>query len=69
MSTAATTTRLEDVSVPLGEDFSEIRESVRRICADFPGAYWRGLEEREACLPPEARLFMITGFLGALIPE
>ena len=37
-----------EVSVPLGEDYPEIRDSVRRICADFPGAYWRDLDEREA---------------------
>ena len=39
-----TATRIEDVSMELGEDFPEIRESVRRICADFPGAYWRDLD-------------------------
>ena len=27
-------------SVELGEDYPEIRESVRRICADFPNEYW-----------------------------
>jgi alkylation response protein AidB-like acyl-CoA dehydrogenase len=68
MSTA-TTTRLEDVSVPLGQDFSDIRESVRRICADFPGAYWRGLEEREAYPTEFVQALTKAGFLGALIPE
>ena len=43
----ATMTR-EQVNVPLGEDYPEIRDSVQRICADFPGAYWRDLDEREA---------------------
>jgi acyl-CoA dehydrogenase len=32
------------VTVEVGEDWSEIRESVRRICADYPGEYWRGGE-------------------------
>jgi alkylation response protein AidB-like acyl-CoA dehydrogenase len=68
MSTA-TTTRLEDVSVPLGQDFSDIRESVRRICAGFPGAYWRGLEEREAYPTEFVQALTKAGFLGALIPE
>jgi len=40
--------KLEDVRVTLGEDFSEIRASVRRICANFPGAYWRDLETHGA---------------------
>jgi acyl-CoA dehydrogenase len=62
-------TRIEDVSVPLGEDFPEIRESVRRICADFPGAYWRGLEEREAYPTEFVGALTKAGFLGALIPE
>ncbi len=35
----------EQVSVQLGEDHAEIRESVRRICAAYPGAYWRDLDE------------------------
>src|SRR5512140_2521935 len=67
MSTTAT--RIEDVSVPLGEDFPEIRESVRRICADFPGAYWRDLEAREAYPVEFVRALTKAGFLGALIPE
>ena len=64
-----TATRIEDVSVPLGEDFPEIRESVRRICTDFPGAYWRGLEEREAYPTEFVQALTKAGFLGALIPE
>ena len=66
MTTAA---RPEDVSVPLGEDYPEIRDSVRRICADFPNEYWRDLDEREAY--PTAFVDALTqaGYLGALIPE
>jgi len=57
------------IVVPLGEDFPEIRESVRAICAQFPGAYWRGLEDGAAY--PEAFVKALTdsGFLAALIPE
>jgi acyl-CoA dehydrogenase len=61
--------RIEDVSVPLGEDFPEIRESVRRICADYPGAYWRDLEAREAYPTEFVQALTKAGFLGALIPE
>lgn len=57
------------VSVELGEDFPDIREGVRRICADFPGSYWRELDEREA-YPDEFVLAMTrAGYLAALIPE
>ena len=61
--------RLEDVSVPLGEDFPEIRESVRKICANFPGAYWRDLEQREAYPTEFVRALTEAGYLAVLIPE
>ena len=32
------------VSFALGEDYPELRDAVRRICAKYPGEYWRGLE-------------------------
>src|SRR5512134_423839 len=59
----------DQVSVPLGEDYPEIRESVRRICADFPNEYWMKLDETEAY--PKAFVDALTqaGYLGALIPE
>jgi acyl-CoA dehydrogenase len=61
--------KLEDVSVPLGEDFPEIRESVRRICTQFPGAYWRDLEAREAYPSEFVKALTEAGYLAALIPE
>ncbi len=64
----ATMTR-EQVNVPLGEDYPEIRDSVRRICADFPGAYWRDLDEREAYPTEFVRALTEAGYLAALIPE
>src|SRR5487761_1561161 len=66
MSAAA---KLEDVGLPLGEDFPEIRDSVRRICANFPGAYWRELEAREAYPTEFVRALTGAGYLAALIPE
>ena len=62
-------TRLEAVSMSLGDDFPDIRESVRRICADFPGAYWRELEAREAYPGEFVAALTQSGFLGALIPQ
>ena len=61
--------KLEDVRVPLGEDFPEIRASVRRICANFPGAYWRDLEAREAYPAEFVKALTEAGYLAALIPE
>ena len=51
------------------EDIQQIRDAVAALCADFPGEYWRELDERRAY--PEAFVTALTesGFLGALIPE
>ncbi len=57
------------VSVQLGEDYPEIRASVRRICADYPGAYWRDLDAREAYPTEVVRALTAAGYLAALIPE
>ncbi|MFM2241003.1 MAG: hypothetical protein RJA69_2377 [Pseudomonadota bacterium] len=66
MNTSDATT---PVSMPLQDDYTEIRESVRRICADFPGAYWRELDEREAYPSEFVKAMTEAGFLSALIPE
>jgi acyl-CoA dehydrogenase len=59
----------EPVSVPLGEDWPEIRDSIRRICADFPGAYWRDMDKREAYPTEFVKALTDAGYLAALIPE
>ena len=60
---------INDLSIACGEDFPEIRESVRRVCGDFPGRYWRDLEEAEAYPTAFVNALTDAGFLGALIPE
>ncbi|MGE5202126.1 MAG: acyl-CoA dehydrogenase family protein [Acidobacteriota bacterium] len=67
--TARTSAADELVQLTIGEDFPEIREAVRKICADFPGAYWRDLEAREAYPTEFVQALTRAGFLGALIPE
>ena len=57
------------VILDMDDDYAEIRDSVRRICAQFPGAYWRGLEEREAYPTEFVKALTDSGFLGALIPQ
>ena len=61
--------KASDVSVPLGEDYPEIRESVRRICADFPNDYWRKLDEAQAYPTEFVQALTEAGYLAALIPE
>jgi alkylation response protein AidB-like acyl-CoA dehydrogenase len=55
--------------IEVGEDYADIRESVRKVCADFPGAYWRDLETKEAYPTEFVQALTKSGFLGALIPE
>lgn len=61
--------KIEDVQVPLGEDFPEIRVSVRKICTGYPGAYWRDLEAREGYPTEFVKALTQAGYLAALIPE
>lgn len=51
------------------ESFPEIRQSLRALCAGFPGSYWRELDAARAY--PEAFVKALTeaGYLAALIPE
>jgi acyl-CoA dehydrogenase len=57
------------VSLPVGEDYPEIRESVRRVCANFPAEYWRRLDAEEAYPTEFINALTEAGFLAALIPE
>jgi alkylation response protein AidB-like acyl-CoA dehydrogenase len=48
---------------------TEIRDAVAKLCADFPGEYWRKLD-REMAYPAEfVEALTQSGFLSALIPE
>ncbi|MDB5911683.1 MAG: acyl-CoA dehydrogenase [Ramlibacter sp.] len=64
-----TTSETQSITMELGDEYPEIRESVRRICADFPGSYWRELDEKEAYPSEFVKAMTEAGFLAALIPE
>lgn len=50
-------------------DHSDIRESIRRLCADFPGPYWQA-KDRDRAYPHEFVVALTqAGFLSVLIPE
>jgi alkylation response protein AidB-like acyl-CoA dehydrogenase len=52
-----------------GVPHAEIREEVRKLCARFPGEYWRELD-RDRGYPTEfVQALTEAGYLGALIPE
>jgi len=46
-----------------------IREGVAKICAEFPGAYWRELDARRAYPQAFVEALMKAGYLSAMIPE
>jgi alkylation response protein AidB-like acyl-CoA dehydrogenase len=46
-----------------------IREEVRKLCADFPGPYWRALDRESAYPTAFVQALGAQGWLAALIPE
>ena len=49
--------------------FPEIRDSVRRLCAQFPGEYWRALDAERRYPTEFVKTLTEAGFLSVLIPE
>ena len=54
---------------PLEQQFPEIRESVQRLCAGFPGEYWQELDRERAYPTKFVQALTEAGFLSVLIPE
>ena len=49
-------------------DHDDIRQSVRRLCAEFPGTYWQA-KDRTRDYPTEfVQTLTREGFLSVLIP-
>ena len=59
----------EATSIALGTDYADIRQGVQQVCAQYPGEYWRELDETRGY--PTAFIEALTeaGYLAALIPE
>jgi acyl-CoA dehydrogenase len=50
-------------------DYADIRDAVARVCADYPGEYWRACD-REQRYPSEfVDALTQSGYLSVLIPE
>jgi acyl-CoA dehydrogenase len=60
---------IDDVHIALGEDHADIRDAVRRICADFPAPYWRRIDKEEAYPSAFVQAMTDSGYLAALVPE
>ena len=51
------------------EDFPEVREGVRALCARFEGPYWRELDRERRYPEAFVRALTEAGYLACLIPE
>ena len=51
------------------DDLEEIREEVRKLCAHFPGEYWRKLDEVRGYPTEFVQALTEAGYLSVLIPE
>lgn len=49
--------------------YPEIREAVVRLCADFPGEYWRALDQEKAYPTKFVDALSDSGYLSVMIPE
>ena len=52
-----------------GETYDDIRDAVGKLCAQFPGNYWRALDREMAYPAAFVQALTEAGWLGALIPE
>ncbi len=51
------------------ENYPEIREAVAKLCSQFPGEYWRALDDTHTYPTEFVRALTEAGFLSVLIPE
>src|ERR1700683_4451588 len=51
------------------QNYPEIREAVAKLCARFPGEYWRDLDRRMAYPSEFVGALTEAGYLSVLIPE
>ncbi|MXY67984.1 MAG: acyl-CoA dehydrogenase [Acidobacteriia bacterium] len=57
------------MSVGLNEEQQQIRDAVGEICSDYPGEYWRNLDETQGYPTEFVNALTDGGWLAALIPE
>jgi len=58
-----------DAHAAPADPHAEIRAEVRKLCARFPGEYWRKLDTERAYPTEFVQALTESGYLGALIPE
>ena len=51
------------------DEFHDIRDAVAKLCAQFPGEYWRKLDRQMAYPKEFVDALTEAGYLSVLIPE
>jgi alkylation response protein AidB-like acyl-CoA dehydrogenase len=51
------------------ETYADIRDAVAKLCAQFPGPYWRDLDRRMAYPTEFVQALTQAGYLSILVPE
>ena len=61
---------MSSASAPTDPQLLEaLRDTVRALCRDYPGSYWRGLDREKAYPTDVVQAMTGAGLLGVLIPE
>lgn len=50
-------------------EYADIRDAVKKLCADFPGEYWRQLDRDHAYPTDFVSALSESGYLSVMIPE
>ena len=58
-----------EISIPVHTDYQDLRDAVRKVCAEFPGEYWRKLDAASDYPTEFVAALTEHGYLAALIPE
>ncbi|MFK7751831.1 MAG: acyl-CoA dehydrogenase family protein [Sedimentitalea sp.] len=59
----------DTLSIPVSQDWGDIRDAVAKLCDDFPNAYWNTCDKADEYPAEFVKTLTQSGFLGALIPE
>ena len=51
------------------DEYQDIREQVQKLCAQYPGEYWRALDEKREYPTEFVKALTEAGYLSVLIPE
>jgi acyl-CoA dehydrogenase len=59
----------EETGVAVDKTYPEIRDAVAKLCAQYPGEYWRRLDQEKAYPTEFVQALTDAGYLSVLIPE